>query len=46
MKLIRFGTPENEKPGVILDNGDWIDTSGFGEDYDELFFVERRFSTT
>lgn len=38
MKLIRFGTPENEKPGVILDNGDWIDTSGFGEDYDELFF--------
>ena len=38
MKLIRFGTPENEKPGVILENGDWIDTSGFGEDYDELFF--------
>lgn len=38
MKLIRFGIPENEKPGVILDNGDWIDTSGFGEDYDELFF--------
>ncbi|WP_430424807.1 fumarylacetoacetate hydrolase family protein [Maribacter litoralis] len=38
MKLIRFGSPENEKPGVILENGEWIDTSGFGEDYDELFF--------
>ncbi|WP_036155581.1 fumarylacetoacetate hydrolase family protein [Maribacter forsetii] len=38
MKLIRFGTPQNEKPGVILENGEWIDTSAFGEDYDELFF--------
>ena len=38
MKLIRFGTIENEKPGVILKNGEWADTSSFGEDYDEHFF--------
>ena len=38
MKLIRFGTIENEKPGVILENGEWVDTSSFGEDYDEQFF--------
>tara|TARA_R110002153_G_scaffold51639_7_gene145049 strand:+ start:171 stop:1028 length:858 start_codon:yes stop_codon:yes gene_type:complete len=39
MKLIRFGTSENEKPGIILENGEWVDTSSFGEDYDELFFA-------
>ena len=38
MKLIRFGSSNNEKPAVILENGEWVDTSSFGEDYDELFF--------
>lgn len=38
MKLIRFGNLENEKPGIQLDNGQKIDISAFGSDYDELFF--------
>ncbi len=38
MKLIRFGTPGNEKPGLQLDDGRRIDASGFGSDYDETFF--------
>jgi 2-keto-4-pentenoate hydratase/2-oxohepta-3-ene-1,7-dioic acid hydratase in catechol pathway len=38
MKLIRFGTQGNEKPGLILPDGNRIDASGFGEDYDERFF--------
>ncbi|MDB3984688.1 fumarylacetoacetate hydrolase family protein [Flavobacteriaceae bacterium] len=38
MKLIRFGEIGNEKPGVQLDNGDWIDVSAFGQDYNEAFF--------
>ena len=38
MKLIRFGNLENEKPGVQLDNGQIIDVSAFGSDYDEFFF--------
>ena len=38
MKLIRFGEAGNEKPGVQLDSGAWIDCSGFGEDYTEAFF--------
>ena len=38
MKLIRFGKNENEKPGVQLDNGQKIDVSAFGSDYDEFFF--------
>tara|TARA_B100001175_G_scaffold305162_1_gene301971 strand:+ start:4766 stop:5614 length:849 start_codon:yes stop_codon:yes gene_type:complete len=38
MKLIRFGNIENEKPGVLLDNGQKIDVSDFGSDYDEKFF--------
>ncbi len=39
MKLIRFGARDNEKPGVELENGTWIDVSGFGEDYSENFFA-------
>ncbi|WP_420321986.1 fumarylacetoacetate hydrolase family protein [Flagellimonas sp.] len=39
MKLIRFGTPENEKPGVELENGTRIDVSAFGQDYNENFFA-------
>ena len=38
MKLIRFGKLENEKIGVQLPDGQKIDVSEFGGDYDELFF--------
>src|SRR5712692_7959715 len=41
MKLIRFGAPARERPGLILPDGRRIDASGFaGEstDYDEAFF--------
>jgi 2-keto-4-pentenoate hydratase/2-oxohepta-3-ene-1,7-dioic acid hydratase in catechol pathway len=39
MKLIRFGKPGKEKPGVILDN-EYYDVSALTEDYDEKFFEE------
>jgi 2-keto-4-pentenoate hydratase/2-oxohepta-3-ene-1,7-dioic acid hydratase in catechol pathway len=38
MKLIRFGPPGREHPGVILENGVRADVSSFGSDYDEAFF--------
>ncbi|MDO6819469.1 fumarylacetoacetate hydrolase family protein [Zobellia sp. 1_MG-2023] len=38
MKLIRFGSIGNEKPGVQLDNGTRLDVSGFVSDYNEDFF--------
>ena len=38
MKLLRFGKLESEKPGIQLDNGQKIDVSAFGEDFDENFF--------
>ena len=38
MKLIRFGTKGNEKPGVQLQDGTRIDVSAFVEDYNEAFF--------
>lgn len=38
MKLIRFGAPGQEKPGLQLADGKRIDASGFGQDYDESFF--------
>ena len=38
MKLIRFGNPGQEKPGVQLADGTRIDVSAFGADYDERFF--------
>ena len=38
MKLIRFGNPGSEKPGVLLDDGTRLDVSSFGADYDEHFF--------
>ena len=38
MKLIRFGEPGSERPGVQLEDGSRIDVSGFGEDYNEHFF--------
>lgn len=38
MKLIRFGQPDHEKPGVELEDGQRINVAAFGEDYDEHFF--------
>jgi 2,4-diketo-3-deoxy-L-fuconate hydrolase len=38
MKLIRFGAPGKERPGVMLADGRRVDVSGFGADYDETFF--------
>ncbi|MEN8880241.1 MAG: fumarylacetoacetate hydrolase family protein [Polaribacter sp.] len=38
MKLIRFGTLGQEKPGILLANGTKIDVSSSGMDYDEVFF--------
>ena len=37
MKLIRFGPPGREKPGLQLGDGARIDASGFGEDWGERF---------
>jgi len=39
MKLIRFGEPGSERPGVLLDDGGRLDVSGFSSDYDENFFA-------
>ena len=39
MKLIRFGPPGKEKPGVVLADGSRVDCSGFGEDWAEAFFA-------
>ncbi|ULQ56989.1 fumarylacetoacetate hydrolase family protein [Flavihumibacter rivuli] len=39
MKLIRFGAPGKEKPGVLI-NDKCYDVSGFVPDYDEAFFEE------
>jgi len=38
MRLIRFGAPGAEKPGLLLADGTRVDASGFGEDWDERFF--------
>jgi 2,4-didehydro-3-deoxy-L-rhamnonate hydrolase len=38
MKLIRFGEPGREKPGVQLADGRRVDASEFVTDYDEAFF--------
>ena len=37
MKLIRFGEPGKEKPGIIM-NDEWLDVSGHVQDFDENFF--------
>lgn len=36
MKILRFGEPGKEKPGVLLNN-EIIDVSAFGEDFGETF---------
>ncbi|QNE38761.1 fumarylacetoacetate hydrolase family protein [Hymenobacter sp. NBH84] len=38
MKLIRYGQPGHEKPGILLHNQPY-DVSAFGEDYNEAFFA-------
>lgn len=38
MKLIRFGAPGRETPGVQLPDGRRVDARAFGGDYDEAFF--------
>jgi 2-keto-4-pentenoate hydratase/2-oxohepta-3-ene-1,7-dioic acid hydratase in catechol pathway len=38
MKLIRFGPPGREGPGVQLDDGTRVDCSAFGGDWGETFF--------
>lgn len=37
MKLIRFGETGKEKPGIINQDGKWLDCSNFGEDWSEEF---------
>lgn len=38
MKLIRFGEPGRERPGLQRPDGTRVDASTFGGDYDEAFF--------
>ncbi|MBI5916157.1 MAG: fumarylacetoacetate hydrolase family protein [Bacteroidetes bacterium] len=38
MKLIRFGQPGHEQPGILNSEGKRLDVSAFGEDFDERFF--------
>lgn len=38
MKLIRFGPPGQEAPGVELEDGTRLDVSGLAPDFDEAFF--------
>ena len=42
MKLIRFGLPDMEKPGVELEYGKKIDVSRFVNDYDQVFFRDQK----
>lgn len=44
MKLIRFGAPGKEKPGISI-NDTWYDVSGFVRDYDEVFFAAEGLSS-
>jgi 2,4-diketo-3-deoxy-L-fuconate hydrolase len=39
MKLIRFGDPGKERPGLLLSDGVRIDASALGSDYNEAFFA-------
>jgi len=44
MKLIRFGDPGKERPGILLGEDTRLDVSSFGTDYDENFFSNGAFS--
>ncbi|WBL24703.1 fumarylacetoacetate hydrolase family protein [Zunongwangia sp. HGR-M22] len=39
MKLIRFGSPGEEKPGIEQEDGTRISVTAYGSDYDEDFFA-------
>lgn len=39
MRLIRFGSPGAEKPGLLLSDGTRVDASAAADDYDESFFA-------
>lgn len=39
MKLIRFGEPGREEPGILLEDGRALDAGGQFHDYDEGFFA-------
>lgn len=39
MKLIRFGAPGQERPGVLLEDGRMIDAGAVADDYNEAFFA-------
>lgn len=38
MKLIRFGPAGKERPGILDKDGNRVDVSAFGEDFNEAFF--------
>ena len=38
MKLFRFGQPDHERPGVLVD-GNQLRVTDFGEDYNEAFLA-------
>ena len=40
MKLIRFGPAGHEKPGLYINEETTLDLSGFGKDFDEIFFED------
>src|ERR1700733_8004087 len=40
MKLIRFGEPGKERPGLILEDAVRLDSSSCVQDYDEAFFAK------
>jgi hypothetical protein len=40
MKLIRFGEPNKEKPGVLLNGLVRLDVSSFIPDFNEDFFAD------
>jgi 2,4-didehydro-3-deoxy-L-rhamnonate hydrolase len=39
MKLIRFGEPGKERPGLMMDDAVRLDVSSCVQDYDEVFFA-------
>jgi 2,4-didehydro-3-deoxy-L-rhamnonate hydrolase len=39
MKLIRFGEPGRERPGLLTEDASRVDVSAFAQDYDEAFFA-------
>src|ERR1022692_3860192 len=39
MKLIRFGEPGRETPGLLMEDATLLDVSPFLQDYDEAFFA-------